>query len=743
MKKPWQAIFLFLSLFFLWLLRAPFVLAAGEKAAFQNTVKIEGQVLDAETGEPLIGANVVVEGTAYGAATNRQGAFKIMSLPAGSYTVRAEMIGYASQDKLDVLVPEDGTVGLQFRLQPTLIQLGSLLVWGNREALSAWESPAALEIIPARKLRRSGAQDLGDFLKSQAGVLVYDTGGEGGQRTISIRGSHANQVLILVDGVKLNPAQNNTVDLSTLSLDWIDHIEILKSGGSTIFGSDAIGGVINIVTRKGSGTGKTFSLNGSGGSFGTREAGFFLSPRMGKFQMTASFQEREAQGNFPYRDSFGHQKIRQNNGFRDGNAFFQFSDSHLLGGEAYLSVQRFQARRGVPGALRQLTPRAWLRDGRWLFQSGWKIPVNQRALLKLTAFYQRYRQEFFSPRPWVFSPVNSLYLNEALGLQTRVQVFATSRWPLEIGEDFRVDRLRGEDRIRPRFSLGRVARRTVSTFALWRARISLPPKIFFQKMIFSPGIRGDFPSDFPSVGSPSAGIALVHEGKLRLAVKGTWGKTYRAPTFNSLFWVEDVFARGNPDLRPERGVNRDVGVKAAGNFGGHWEAEVHFFDNFVRDLVYWRRNYDGKYMPVNVSAARLSGREDALRARFFGEKLVLSWNHTRLLAVNHSGQRTTEGKILPFRPRQKESFSAQWKAGRFFGRLSYRFVSKRFTREANTKWLKPYHLWNAALGTSLKGCPLDVRFIFSVENLENTRYEVLERYPMPGREFRVKAEVKW
>ncbi len=716
---------------------------AGERTGFQTTVKIEGRVVDAETGAPLVGANVVVVGTVYGAATNQSGEFKIVALPVGFYTLRAEMMGYAPAEKADVRVFEDATVHLNFRLRPTLIRLGSLLVWGEREAPSAWDSPEAVKIIPASRLRASGAHDLGEFLKSETGLLVYDTGGEGGQRTVSIRGSHTNQVLILVDGVKLNAAQNNTVDLSTLSLDWIDHIEILKSGGAAAFGSDAIGGVINIVTRKGNPAQKAVSLHGGGGSFGAREAGLFVSPKIGSYQVTTSLQVRRSEGDFPYQDIFGRPRIRQNSGFQDWNAFFQISTTRLWGGEAYFSAQNYQARRGVPGALRQLTPRALLQDNRWLLQSGWKIPLNGTALVKVTLFYQRYRQAFFSPKPWVFSPENSAYLNEALGGQARMQVFADSRWPLALGTDFRMDILRGQDKIRPARSLGRVSRRTTSTFALWRIKMPLPQNVFFQNVVFSPGFRADFPSDFPSVGSPSIGIALVHSGAWRLSLKGTWGRTYRAPTFNGLFWVEDVFARGNPDLRPERATNRDVGVKWAGKFGGEWEAEVHFFDNSVHDLVIWRRNFDGKYMPVNVSAARLSGREDALSVRFFGEGLKLSWAHTRLFPVNHSGERTTEGKFLPFRPKHEENFSGRLKWGHFFGTLSYRCVGKRFTREANTKWLKPYRLWDARLGAGLAWRQFRLRLIFSAENLGDVRYEILERYPMPGRNFHLRAEVKF
>ncbi len=714
----------------------------GEKGEFQTSVKVTGQVLDAQTGEPLIGANVLVVGTNYGAATDREGQYEIANLPVATYTIRVMMIGYKDEWKSGVHVFEDHSITLDFQLHPKIIRLGSLLVWGNREALSSWENPAALEIISRKQIEASAAQNLGDFLKSQPGLFIYDTGGKGGSKTVSIRGSHANQVLVLVDGVKVNPAQNNLVDLSGISLDWIDHIEILKSGGSALFGTDAIGGVINIVTRKSASPRQKLILTLGEGSFGSREAGVSVFPRWRQFQMNASYQERTSNGDFPYVDSFDRNAIRKNNGFWDQNIFCQISTASLLGGQAFVSVQNFQANRGVPGALRQPTPKAWLKDRRHLFQAGWNIPFQKRILFEWTGYWQRFDQEFFSPRPWVFSPTNSAYRNEAYGFDGRLRIFKSSHQPLLIGGSARVDQMKGEDRIRPRFSMGRVARKTYGLFALWKAKFALPENPFIRGINILPGIRRDWPTDFEPTTSPSLGASMLHRGKLKIALKASWAKTYRPPAFNSLFWVEDVFARGNPNLRPERGENRDVGVKMEVQFRGTWEAEVHGFNTHVRNLIYWRRAFDGKYTPVNVAAAHLSGREESLRWEPFKGKLKIIWNHTHLLAVNRSGERTTEGKILPFRPENEENLSVDGNWGFLYGNVSYRWVSKRFTREANTKFLNAYRLWNVEIGSIFNLKRLRFRLGLTVDNLTNSDYQILERYPMPGRTVQITLKVK-
>ncbi len=719
-----------------------FPASPGGKGDFQTSAKVAGQVIDAETGDPLIGANILVAGTSYGAATDQEGRYEIANLPVGTYTIRVVMIGYTEAQKSGVRIFEDHSVSLDFRLQPKIIRLGSLLVWGNREASSLWENPTALEIISHKQIEISTAQNLGDLLKSEPGLFIYDTGGKGGSKTVSIRGSHANQVLVLIDGVKINPAQNNLVDLSSISLDWIDHIEILKSGGSTLFGSDAIGGVINIVTRKSASPNQKIILTLGEGSFGSKEVGGSVFPGWGRFRMNVSYQERTSNGNFPYVDSFGKKAIRRNNGFRDQNLFVQVSTASLLGGRAFVSVQNFQAKRGVPGALRQPTPKAWLKDRRHLFQAGWNIPFRKRVLFEWSAYWQRFDQDFFSPRPWVFSPTNSAYRNEAYGVDLRTRIFEASNQPLLVGASARVDQMRGEDRIRPRFSMGRVVRRTYSFFALWKAKFALPNNPFFQKIAFLPGIRRDWPTDFQPTTSPSLGASLSHQGKVRIALNASWAKTYRAPAFNSLFWVEDVFARGNPNLRPESGENRDTGLKMGFHFWGDWQAGVHIFDTHVKNLIYWRRAFDGKYMPVNVAAARLRGQEESLHLEMFEGKLKIDWNHTHLLAVNHSGERTTENKILPFRPEHEENLTVSGKWYLLYGNVSYRWVSKRFTREANTKFLNAYRHWGIEIGSTFDVKRMQFKLGCTIDNLTNSRYQILERYPMPGRSVQITLKVK-
>ncbi|GBD92985.1 vitamin B12 transporter BtuB precursor [bacterium BMS3Abin05] len=731
-----------LGLLFLMAVSFPLKAEPGRKEDFQTAVKIAGQVLNAASGEPLIGADVLVAGTNYGASTDTRGAYFIENVPVGIYTIRVQMMGFSEAEKQGVQVIEDGTARVDFKLRPKVIQFGSLIVWGDRMGKTFWENPASVQVISHKEIERSAGQNLGELLKNQPGLYVYDTGGNAGSKTISVRGSHANQVLILVDGVKLNSAQNNLVDLSSIPLGEIDYIEILKNGGSTLYGSDAIGGVINIVTRKNRQSRQKLELQAGSGSFGLRQAsgGFLL--KWGSVQTRVNFQRRFSLGNFPYRSLFGRRQIRGNNRFRDLNLFFQVTHASILGGKWYFSGQWYRAKRGVPGALRQLTPEAALTDRRGLFQSGWTVLLNRWESLEWTAYFQKFVQDFYSPTPWVFVPISSQYQNEAYGVDIKSRTYFSEKQTLILGGSFRVDQMTGTDRIRPLFSIGRVKRNTTGVFGLFQWELPLPDNPLFQNIFLAPGVRGDWPSDFEATSSPSFGISLNHKGPVRISLKGTWAKTFRAPTFNSLFWVEDVFARGNPNLRPERGVNREAGVEMSGRLWGDWTGSVHFFNNAVKDLIYWRRGYDGKYMPVNVKAANLSGREESVSFKSAGDYLELNWSRMYLLAINHSGERNTEGRILPFRPKHTENFSARVQGGNLFVKITYRRVSKRFTREANTKFIKGYKIIGVSTGINFLFGKLRLQLQGNVHNVMNTTYEILERYPMPGRSYQLQISVK-
>ena len=131
---------------------------------------------------------------------------------------------------------------------------------------------ASVDIISGAELRRQPGAELGDFLRTRAGVEVARAGGPGQQTSLFLRGTESNHVLVLVDGVRINPGTIGSAAIQNIAPELIERVEIVKGPRSTLYGSDAIGGVINVITRRRTENGG--SIQAGAGNYGSRNAGF-------------------------------------------------------------------------------------------------------------------------------------------------------------------------------------------------------------------------------------------------------------------------------------------------------------------------------------------------------------------------------------------------------------------------------------------------------------------------------------
>ena len=124
-----------------------------------------------------------------------------------------------------------------------------VVITATRRRQEALDVPRHVTVITTREIERSGARNLGDLLERSSGVRVADYGPEGAIQVLSLRGSSATQVLVLVDGLRA-PGSHGGADLSLIPLEGVERIEIVRGGASALYGADAVGGVVNIITRK-------------------------------------------------------------------------------------------------------------------------------------------------------------------------------------------------------------------------------------------------------------------------------------------------------------------------------------------------------------------------------------------------------------------------------------------------------------------------------------------------------------
>jgi len=217
-------------------------------ALAQNKGQIAGQAVDAKTGEALPGVNILLEGTVLGQVTDLSGRFELRQIPAGLYTLRAGMVGYKRLTVSDLRVRANETTQLKLSLEPTLIEKADVVVTAGKRRQSLQDSPTSVGVVTSRDLSQKNEIYLDKMLESASGVNFMGS-------QINIRGSSGynygagTRVLMLIDGVPIIPGDSGDLKWDMVPTTQVERVEIIKGAGSALYGSSAMGGVVNIITK--------------------------------------------------------------------------------------------------------------------------------------------------------------------------------------------------------------------------------------------------------------------------------------------------------------------------------------------------------------------------------------------------------------------------------------------------------------------------------------------------------------
>jgi len=217
--------------------------------SFGQNNKIEGEILDKSNKSPLIFANIVLEGTTYGAASDNDGRFSIENIESGTYTIVATYMGYSTFKK-EINIPSvEGK--LTILLEPAAIQLDEYVVTASRRRERIEDAPAAISVITKKEIRRESNTNLGDYLKGTKGIDFTQSGIDSYNMTArGFNSSFSSRLLTLTDGRMANvPSLRLTAyNVIPVSFDDVEQIEVVLGPSSALYGPNAHSGVLNIVT---------------------------------------------------------------------------------------------------------------------------------------------------------------------------------------------------------------------------------------------------------------------------------------------------------------------------------------------------------------------------------------------------------------------------------------------------------------------------------------------------------------
>ena len=214
-------------------------------AEIEEIVDIEGYVLDADTGEPLPGVPIFLIDTQRGTFTREDGCFKILRVPTkGRVQIQVSLSGYES--KIVHISLRDRSRPVKIRLRRELLEMEEVVVTATRIPTEAQAVTDVVKVIGRAEIERSGVSTMEQLLEQQPFFRIRK-GNEGSLG--SLRGFSGPDILFLVDGKRMTSREVTTPNLDRYSLEDVERVEILKGAKSALYGSDAVGGVVNIITK--------------------------------------------------------------------------------------------------------------------------------------------------------------------------------------------------------------------------------------------------------------------------------------------------------------------------------------------------------------------------------------------------------------------------------------------------------------------------------------------------------------
>jgi len=637
-----------------------------------------------------------------------------------------------------------------------------ITIVADYEALDPRTVSAQVSVVGSDEIEASAPRTAADIVAPILGVQINRYGGITEPSTVSIRGSSPEQVLVLVNGKRMNSAQGGGVDLNSIDPDSIERIEVIRGGSSAIYGESAFGGVINIITKDGYGKDLGGSLSYGYASLNTHTLaaqymGSFGPEKTMDFFVSASGLYTE--GNYAYSDSHsdtGYTTRTNTEGLKgDTTAKLGWDIDSDRGMRLSLATQTHNDSKGVPGLAEFPTPDAEIQDQLYRGTLSFNYAENPITALGVDLYLGRQIRDYTNPDD-IEGEVSDRHDNTYGGLDLdlkRNDRFGFLLMKSAAALQLRADRLVSTGLLESsgtESAAGSVTRATGS--AALRADIHLFPdeKEQMGRLSLFPALRFDvcrlkYPDgDVDSVNqalSYNLGVMLPLLKDRSLTVKANAGFAYRLPSFDDLFWPATAFAVGNPELLPEEAYIWDAGVLFQPF--RFLSLELVYFNHDIANLIQWTPGPSGQWRPTNLASAHIRGVETELKLLFSLEALdsycEIRGNYSYTRAEDTSGEGATTGTQLPRRPYEKANIGATLThADGHSLHVDGRYVGFRYTTAQNTKYLPSYFVLDASVNLAVReGWKLTV----IGRNLLDAEYVDIREYPVPGRELGIGVEI--
>jgi vitamin B12 transporter len=569
------------------------------------------------------------------------------------------------------------------------LKLPDVVISANRQVQARNDSSAANTVFTRDDIDRLQPTSLTDLLSRVPGVQVAPTGGRGSLPGIFIRGTKSAQSLVLVDGQRIANATSGDSALQYLGIDQIERVEVLRGSRSVIYGSDAIGGVIQVFTRRNAQPGVHPRVHLGFGSNQTWERSLGLSggDERTRFNLGASLDE--TQGINSTHESFA------SDGDHDAyrNKSLSLNLSHSLGDDVEVGFNLLDGRGkseydnpfGRFVSVSQSVGQKPYTDYTVSSASGYvDAKLNDRWQTRLELGHSENRDKKRDTLSDEMSAFNTY--RDSLNWQNDLTL--NEQNSLILGADWYEDRVHASDEL--------------DKDSRWNRAVFIQHR--FQTDAFSTelGLRHDDNQQYGSQDTWSGTFTLPLNPDNEVLL--SYSEGFRAPTFNDLYYP----GSGNPNLKPEHSKSYELQWRSQLTDSTRLETSLYRTD--LKDAIVARQ--ESYYVPYNVASARINGFEAALKQELFG------WQGNLGLAIIDPRDRDS-GHTLARRARRTLSLDLDRQFDRLGVGASWQAVSGSYDDEENNNRLGGYALLGLRGSWALNR---EVLLSVKVDNLLDRRY---------------------
>lgn len=586
--------------------------------------------------------------------------------------------------------------------------LGEVIVSATKTEQYQVETGSSTTVITSDEIKKRGRTSVLELLREVRGVSIIQSGGVGSTASIHIRGSKKGHTLVMIDGIKVNDpmSSDSAFNFAHLMTDNIERIEVVRGPQSTLYGSDAMGGIVNIITKKGEGDLK-WEISFEGGSHGTYREKLGVSGDTEKFDYAISVARLDVEGISWASGTSTNEKDSYENTAPSVRLGYKVSDNSRVDVVFRSTIVTYDYDDGAGSDDPNKT--GWFKSyaGKISFDQA----INSIWDHKMTWAYSKTTRKFLDEPDAVDAGdnIHNWFSGDLKDFEWQHNVYPVDWMTITGGIEHEEERGFGDGRN----SWDRIDRRTVYNNGYYlQGQFKL-----LESLYITPGFRTDNNENFGTVSTYkiSTSYILPKTGTRFLA---NWGTGFKAPTIFQLY-----SSYGLSTLSPEKSQSYDIGLEQALLEGGLTLGTTYFnnyFDNMI-DYDFSTNKYN------NIDSAEMEGIESFISFDPL-ENLSIDTNYTYIRTKDLESK-----KELRRRPKHEVALNLNWdyiEKGNI--NLTANYIGGRWDNSSNTKKLKPYTILYLKTSYDLKD---NFEVFFKVDNVFDRTYHQVLGFSNPGRSF--------